>query len=101
MVLLRAGNWHVLGRIGNLSVSGAFVRCALPPQGATRVVVDLRMSVGAGEVAAHLIRTTAEGIGIEWTRLAPAAVVRLLTSPPPRRPAVAEADSASRVSAGQ
>lgn len=99
MVLLRAPGWRVLGRIRNLSVSGAFLRCPLPHSGVTRLFVDLRMGPGERELTAEIVRFAADGIGVEWSTLAPAQVVRLLTSPPPRRVPLPEQDPASRLAA--
>ena len=69
-------------RLENVSLSGAFVVVAerIPEQ--TRFVVELADPEAGSRspcrLAAHVVRETANGIGIEWCTFAPWPLLRLL-----------------------
>jgi PilZ domain len=93
MVLLRAAGWRVLARIKNISVSGAYLRCAVPESGVGRIRVDFRRQPPrSAELVAYVVRRTPEGIGIEWGEFGCRAVTRLLGQ---IRPDAAEAGAPS------
>lgn len=78
MVSVRAGGWRVLARVRNMSASGAYLQCAVPNASVARIQIDFRENPRAARLAAHIVRRTADGIGIEWGEFAPASVMRIL-----------------------
>lgn len=74
-----------LGRLQNVSVSGAFVRTRSPAPVGTllELAVPFGSNTGAAlqRATAYVARTTAEGIGIEWCDLAPPLALALLARP--------------------
>lgn len=78
MVSLRAGGWRVLARLRNMSSSGAYLQCAVPSASVVRIHVDFRDGSDSVRLAAHIVRRTADGIGIEWGEFAPRSVMRML-----------------------
>lgn len=73
----------LVGRILNLSLSGAFVALPerLPEQ--TRLVVEATAQGGFGStprwrVPAHVVRTSDGGVGLEWDAFAPWPILTLL-----------------------
>jgi hypothetical protein len=79
MVLLRAAGWRVPARLKNMSISGAYLHCAIPDASVVRVGVDFRRHPRAAEVIAYVVRRTVEGIGVEWGEFGSQAVTRLLS----------------------
>jgi hypothetical protein len=79
MVLLRAAGWRVPGRVKDISISGAYVRCAVPDPGVVRIRLDFRRHSRAAELIAYVVRRTADGIGVEWGEFGSQAVSRLLS----------------------
>jgi len=71
-----------MGRVIDLSVSGAFVRTARVPQLMTQVEVCSFLASGPylAALEGYVVRQTRFGFGIEWTELAPEAVRALLQS---------------------
>ena len=82
--LLAADHEPVSGQIENLSVSGAFVRTdwSGPPGASLEIEVlgDGPFGLHMDRIAAHVTRTTSNGMAIEWCDLAPQPV-RLLLGP--------------------
>jgi hypothetical protein len=86
-ITLHPGSGSVaLGRLANVSLSGALVRTDMRLPTFTRVVVELP-SQGAGHQAndrapamlsAYVVREAPDGIGVEWTEFSPPAVAALL-----------------------
>jgi PilZ domain len=68
--LLTAGGIAAYGHIVNVSVSGSFIKTALPARVLSIVhiafVDEHRRSRVFRTVAAQVVRKTAEGIGLEW-----------------------------------
>ena len=75
--LHRRGADPLLGRIVDLSVSGAFIHTdgAVPPLARLEVVID------GIAVPAWVVRRTAGGIGVEWCQFAPSAIGTILRAP--------------------
>ena len=69
-----------MGRVIDLSVSGAFVRTAQVPQLMTQVELCSFLASGPHLAAleAYVVRRTRFGFGIEWIELGPEAVCKLL-----------------------
>lgn len=72
----------VAGDLENVSSSGAFVRTQGrgPPRGPVQVVLQQDTS-GRGRsvrLAAHVVRESEGGVGIEWSEFAPRAVRELM-----------------------
>jgi hypothetical protein len=78
MVLLRAAGWRVPARVRDISISGAYLRCAIPDPSVVRVRVDFRRHPRTTELIAYVVRRTADGIGVEWGEFGSQAVSRLL-----------------------
>lgn len=78
MVLLRAAGWRVPARVKDISISGAYLRCAMPDPGVVRVRVDFRRHPRSTELIAYVVRRAADGIGVEWGEFGSQAVSRLL-----------------------
>ncbi|HLJ39420.1 MAG TPA: PilZ domain-containing protein [Steroidobacteraceae bacterium] len=78
MVSLRAGGWRVLARLRNMSSSGAYLQCAVPSANVARIHVDFRDGADSVRLAAHIVRRTSDGIGVEWGEFAPRSVMRML-----------------------
>jgi hypothetical protein len=78
MVLLRATGWRVPARVKDISISGAYLRCAIPDPSVVRVRVDFRRHPRATELIAYVVRRTTDGIGVEWGEFGSQAVSRLL-----------------------
>lgn len=69
----------VLGRIRDISLSGAFVQTYRELPAMTRVLVDLHSAGGSGSatrqrLAGFVVRNGATGVGIEWAEFAPGTV---------------------------
>jgi hypothetical protein len=69
----------VLGRVRDISLSGAFVQTYRELPAMTRVLVELRTPAGSGQVtrqriAGFVVRNGATGVGIEWAEFAPGMV---------------------------
>lgn len=75
-------------RLRDVSVSGAFLETAARPP--TYGCIDVQFKTHRGEtraIAAHVVRTTSEGIAVEWEEFAPTHVARLMeTYPAQARP---------------
>jgi hypothetical protein len=82
--VLTAGGIAGRGHILNVSISGAFIRTALPARLLSviqvAIVVDHRSGVST-IVAAQVVRKTAEGLGLEWCEPVPTLVDALATTP--------------------
>lgn len=72
----------MFGRLLNASSSGAYVATSATLPIMTRLDVSLgwdRFRHGSPQrIAAHVVRTDARGIGIEWQQFAPPAVLALI-----------------------
>lgn len=72
-----------LARLCNLSLSGAFLETRQPLPHLTQLTVELTISpeeaARKASIGAHVVRTTADGIGIEWSELAPPPVTLILS----------------------
>jgi hypothetical protein len=75
-----------LGRMLDLSVSGAFIQTSLKLPLLARVHVEIEPPQGVGgqihRVAACVVRRNANGFGLEWYELAPRTVREILVSGP-------------------
>jgi hypothetical protein len=75
---------HSTGRLRNVSVSGAFVQTHLRPPSIVRLRVyfDEQHSHGSFKFAldAYLVRSTPEGLGLEWVDSEPAILLALLSA---------------------
>jgi len=75
---------HSTGRLCNVSVSGAFVQTdlRLPSIGRVSVYFDEQHSHGSLKFAldAQLVRSTPEGLGLEWVDSEPAILLALLSA---------------------
>lgn len=63
------------GRLTNFSLSGAFIECQWEARTASFIMLDLPLAeVGHGlqttRIAAHVVRVTSRGIGVEWGEFA-------------------------------
>lgn len=71
-----------VGRLTNVSVSGAYVRTGLVPAllAPVRILGFLSESEGTRRAAVegYVVRREREGFGIEWFELAPAGICRFL-----------------------
>lgn len=68
-----------IARMRDISVSGAFLEVANPPDLMTRVWI--RFAVGPNRferVEAYVVRASAGGCGLEWMDLAPGQVQKLM-----------------------
>ncbi|MDP9082175.1 MAG: PilZ domain-containing protein [Pseudomonadota bacterium] len=77
------------GRISNLSLSGALLRCDanLNLHALIEVRIELiQPSLNTARVLAHVSRKRKEDVGIEWCEFAPMVVKDLLRSPSMRLP---------------
>ncbi|MEO7774103.1 MAG: PilZ domain-containing protein [Steroidobacteraceae bacterium] len=69
----------LLGRVRDISLSGAFVQTWRELPSLSRVFVELRRVNAAGRatrqrIPAYIVRNAATGVGIEWADFAPASV---------------------------
>ncbi|MBX5462668.1 MAG: BON domain-containing protein [Steroidobacteraceae bacterium] len=73
---------RAIGRIRNVSVSGALIatRLTVAPLARIRVTTTPRFEAGTGETIAYVVRQTPFGLGIEWCELAPAPVRAMLAA---------------------
>jgi hypothetical protein len=75
---------HSTGRLRNVSGSGAFVQThlRLPSIARLRVYFDEQHSCGSFKFAldAYLVRSTPEGLGLEWVDSEPAILLALLSA---------------------
>jgi hypothetical protein len=85
--LLTAGGIAAHGIIQNVSTSGAFVKTALPGRILSTVQIafisENQRSRSFRTVAAQVVRTTAEGLGLEWCEQVPGIMDALVTTPTP------------------
>jgi hypothetical protein len=83
-VRLRAqrGQW-VRGRICNASISGAFIITRLSAAALSHVSIRFARSRGTKleELQGQVVRSTREGLAIEWTEFAPTRVRTLMLIP--------------------
>ncbi len=88
--LIIASLGPVHARIEDVSISGAFVRTAPLALGLGLDVI-LRRSRGHGRerIAAHVVRQTRDGVGIEWYDIAPRLICALLSPILPLMPSEA------------
>jgi hypothetical protein len=93
MVSVRAAGWRVLAQVRNISVSGAYLRCAVPDASVTRIRVDFKHQPRTRELVAYVVRRTADGIGVEWGEFGSETVTQVLSR---ALPAAAEAFAPSR-----
>lgn len=104
--LLAAGHGPAFGQIENLSVSGGFVRTDWPGPPGARVQLEIlrngSIAPNMERIAAHVTRTTSDGMAVEWCDLAPQPVRHLLGTNlhPPLRLVRAERFRRVRIAAG-
>jgi hypothetical protein len=71
------------GRLRDISVSGAFVQTRLTVPLLARIHVEVTLNLRHGaethDIPAYVVRSGADGVGIEWCELAPDAVVHILS----------------------
>jgi len=93
------------GQLRNLSVSGGWIvtEADLRVLSAIQVAVDLPIRTSnesPAQISAHIARKVREGIGVEWSTLAPAAVGEFLRAATARRYVPTEwSDQIARLSA--
>lgn len=73
-VTLRTNLGNTSGRVRDASASGAFVETTSRVVAGSRVEIEFR---GAW-ISAHVVRTEAHGLGLEWHEFAPPPVVETL-----------------------
>ncbi len=69
------------GIIGNLSLSGALIKTLFGCRRHALIEVKIKMPagvVGDAILVAHVIRTSSDGLGIEWAEFAPQMLRRFL-----------------------
>jgi len=96
-----------IARLRDVSVSGAFLETTAIVRANSCVFVQFKTHRGSNsrELPAHVVRTTPEGIAVEWSEFAPHEVARLMETYPararaePARPAAREPPSAYDVAA--
>lgn len=73
---------RAIGRIRNVSVSGALIatRLRVPPLARVSVTTAGRSEPDTAEAIAYVVRQTPFGLGIEWCELAPAPVRAMLAA---------------------
>jgi hypothetical protein len=78
-----------IGRLSNLSVSGAFIKADFDLRLLSRIQVAIelphRSRHDAPIIAAYVARKNKDGIGVEWCEFAPPDVTRMLQSITARR----------------
>lgn len=77
-----SGSSH-LGRVTDLSVSGAFLRISLPMDVLNPIAIELlppNQKRNGLAVEAYVARRTENGVGVEWTELGSALVLQLLAA---------------------
>jgi PilZ domain-containing protein len=77
-----------IARLRDVSVSGAFLETAAILRAFSSVDVQFRTHTGSNSrlLSAQVVRTTPDGVGIEWREFAPHEVARLMeTHPAPAR----------------
>ena len=80
-----AGSFHI-ARLTDLSVSGAFLRLSLPVDELHPIFVEpaLNGQKLAGEpLEAYVVRSTPEGVGIEWADFGSQTVLQLIAAHKP------------------
>jgi hypothetical protein len=98
----------IAGSLENVSASGAFVRTEErgPPRGPVVVILRQQISdhVRSARLAAHVVRETESGVGIEWCQFAPRAIRDLMMhgrgagiDAAPRRKSTPRAPSVARI----
>lgn len=100
---VQGGRW-VGGRICNASISGALIVTRMSAAPLSRVSVRFTAPRGtrADELQAEVVRSTREGLAIEWTEFAPKRVRTLMLIPvfetlwSPRETTVRESTQAPR-----
>ncbi|HEY6925215.1 MAG TPA: PilZ domain-containing protein [Steroidobacteraceae bacterium] len=77
------GGVVAIGRMTNVSVSGAFVQTALQAPSLARVqlIVSLNRSHGAALIEAQIVRKTEAGLGLEWDEFGGEKILALITGP--------------------
>lgn len=73
-----------VARLRDVSVSGAFVETAAILRAFSSVDVQFRTHHGNNSrvLSAHVVRTTPDGVGVEWREFAPNEVSRLMETYP-------------------
>jgi len=73
-----------IARLRDVSVSGAFLETAATIRAHTCVDVQFRTHRGTQSraLSAHVVRTTPEGVAVEWVEFAPQEVARLMETHP-------------------
>lgn len=73
-----------IARLRDVSVSGAFLETAALLRVFTNVEVQFRTHRGSDSpgLAAHVVRTTPDGVAVEWIEFAPREVSRLMETYP-------------------
>ena len=73
-----------IARLRDVSVSGAFLETAAVLRAHTCVDVQFRTHRGSisRPLSAHVVRSTPEGVAVEWSEFAPREVARLMETHP-------------------
>jgi hypothetical protein len=73
-----------LARLRDVSVSGAFIETAAPVPAFGAIDVQFRTHRGNDSrwLEAHVVRTTPEGVAVEWAEFAPREISRLMETYP-------------------
>jgi hypothetical protein len=80
-----------VGRIDNVSTSGAFIRTNLPLIPLTRVNVD----INGCDVPAYVVRSFEGAVAVEWCELAPGIISALILAQPLPRLAFTDSSDAA------
>jgi hypothetical protein len=89
---------HV-ARVVDVSISGAFLRIGLPIDDLHPVCIELPVAGqkrSRASVEAYVVRRGDDGVGVEWSELAPAPVMALIASLRPGAAAPASSIRARR-----
>ena len=86
-----------IARLRDVSVSGAFLETAAMLRAHTCVDVQFRTHLGSNSrpLPAHVVRTTPDGVAVEWSEFAPHEVARLMETHPAEAVGMASIDLAA------
>jgi hypothetical protein len=73
-----------IARLISVSVSGAFLWTGLPLASSHTIYIGAGDERLSGLIEGRVVRSTDHGIGVEWSELAPAPVLRMLQALEPR-----------------
>jgi hypothetical protein len=77
-VRITARRWSATAHLRDLSASGAYLECSLPPARIMWVTVEFGSAQRRSQVNAQLVRREQDGFAIEWREFAPRPVRQIL-----------------------